>query len=112
MFDKIFSHYPLAALATIVLLFTGICYFATSSHESATEEYRKSLNTSRVLDDITNQVAADAEAQYNMVEATGDLIQMQVQAGMVEAAYLQAQDNENYVKWHNIRISLEKKIGL
>jgi len=55
------------------------------------------------LDSIKNQVAADSVNQYNIAKAQGDPIQICVQAGMVSAAYLQANDQVNYNTWKNIQ---------
>ena len=54
------------------------------------------------LNDISRDVAADAVAQYRMVEKTGSKMDKCVQAGLVAAAYLQAQDQWNYENWHLI----------
>ena len=51
------------------------------------------------LDDIEARVAGEAVARYNMVRASGTLIDACVHAGFVAAAYLQAQDAANYERW-------------
>ena len=48
------------------------------------------------LSEIKAKVATDQEAQYNIAAAQGDKVAMCVQAGMVAAAYLQAQDASAY----------------
>ena len=48
---------------------------------------------------IQNKVAADSVAQYGIALRNGTAMDRCVQAGMVTAAYLQAQDEENYQKW-------------
>lgn len=54
------------------------------------------------MDNIYTQVADDAVAQYEIAKRQGDPIQTCVQAGMVSAAYLQAQDESSYNKWKAI----------
>lgn len=57
----------------------------------------------RTMDDIHKQVAEDAVSQYNIAKSSGgDKIDICVQAGLVSAAYLQAQDSLNYSKWKAI----------
>jgi len=54
---------------------------------------------SRDMDKIEDQVAADSVRQYNLSKQGGDPIEICVQAGMVTASYLQAEDQPNYLKW-------------
>lgn len=51
------------------------------------------------LNSIEDQVAADAVNQYEIAARQGDAMQTCVQAGMVSAAFLQAEDETNYQKW-------------
>jgi len=51
---------------------------------------------------IEDQVASDSVSQYHIVKNEGDPTSMCVQAGFVAAAYLQANDSENYNKWKAI----------
>lgn len=51
---------------------------------------------------IEGQVASDAVAQYEIVKRGGDRIQACVHAGLVTAAFLQAQDEASYRKWAEI----------
>jgi|688.fasta_scaffold170430_2 hypothetical protein len=49
---------------------------------------------------ITNQVANDFEKQYFLAKRNGaSAVDICVQAGLVSAGYLQAQDENNYSKW-------------
>ena len=48
---------------------------------------------------LHNQVAAKFVKDYNIAARQGDPIQMCVQAGLVSAGYLQANDEANYRKW-------------
>jgi uncharacterized ion transporter superfamily protein YfcC len=54
------------------------------------------------MQNIENQVAVDAEKQYEIAKSQGDLMQTYVQASLVAAAYLQAKDEVNYKKWKAI----------
>jgi len=54
------------------------------------------------MQEITNQVAQDAVAQYNIAKRNGDAMQICVQAGLVSAAFLQSQDEANYNTWKAI----------
>lgn len=51
---------------------------------------------------ITAKVAADSVAQYEIAKKSDDKIQICVQAGMVSAAYLQAKDEPNFLKWKDV----------
>lgn len=64
------------------------------------------------MDRIEDQVAADSVRQYNLSRQAGDLIEICVQAGMVSAAYLQAEDQPNYLKWKNVEKADCAKAGL
>jgi len=55
--------------------------------------------TQGTLSGIQDQVARDSLAQYDIATAQGDKMQICVQAGLVAAAYLQAQDSQNYNIW-------------
>ena len=64
------------------------------------------------LDKIELQVALDAEKQYDIVKRNGNAIDAYVQAGLVAAAYLQANDEENYKKWKEIEKEEAKNAGM
>lgn len=64
------------------------------------------------MKDIHNQVADDAVKQYEIAKRQGDKIQIYVQAGMVSAAYLQAQDETNYNKWKEIEKDAARAAGM
>jgi len=51
------------------------------------------------MDAIFQQVADDAVSQYRITKASGSAIDQCVQAGMVAAAYLQAQNQTSYSVW-------------
>ncbi|SEQ56536.1 hypothetical protein [Sphingobium sp. YR768] len=64
------------------------------------------------LANIRDQVASDAVAQYRIVETNGSGIDRCVQAGLVVAAYLQAQDNSGYYVWKNVQREECGKAGI
>lgn len=65
------------------------------------------------VDQISNQVALDAEKQYDIVvNNNGTAIEKYTQASLVAAAYLQAKDEENYKKWKEIEKTHAKEAGL
>ena len=61
---------------------------------------------------IENQVALDAEKQYEIAKNQGDKMQIYVQASLVSAAYLQAKDESNYQKWKSIEASAAIDAGM
>ena len=62
-----------------------------------------SAPTRRVdMSDIYQQVSSDAKAQYMIAKRQGDAIPVCAHAGLVAAAYLQAQDESSYRQWKSI----------
>jgi hypothetical protein len=61
---------------------------------------------------IENQVAQDAIKQYEIALKGGDKMEIYVHAGMVTAAFLQAKDEANYLKWKEIERKAAKAAGL
>jgi hypothetical protein len=64
------------------------------------------------LQNIENQVAEDSVQEYNIAKNQGDPMQVCVQAGLVSAAYLQANDQKNYNKWKGIEKADCKAAGI
>ena len=85
----------------VILVFIGY-FFGGGLEKQAQNE----------MDKIENQVALDTEKQYEIAKRNGSNMDAYVQAGMVAAAYLQAEDENNYKKWKEIETELAKKIGL
>lgn len=54
------------------------------------------------MQNISKEVATDAVNQYQMTARQGNPIQLCVQAGLVVASYLQANDEPNYRRWQQI----------
>lgn len=78
--------------AVVSLMFVGglLWYFFGGGLEK---------HAAKELQKIEYQVALDQVEQYNIAKKQGDPIQKCVQAGMVSAAYLQANDSLNYNQW-------------
>lgn len=87
-----------------VLIFIGILwyFFGGGLEKHAANDMQK----------IENQVALDAEQQYEIAKKGGDQMQTYVQASMVAAAYLQAKDEANYNKWKTIEKEEAKRAGM
>ncbi|OWP85282.1 hypothetical protein BWK59_00655 [Flavobacterium davisii] len=66
----------------------------------------------RQMNEIENTVALDAEKQYEIAKKSGTSMDAYVQAGMVCAAYLQANDEVNYKKWKAIEKEEAKNAGI
>lgn len=60
---------------------------------------------------IENKVAEDAVKQYEIAKKNGNAMDAYVQASVVCAAYLQANDEENYKKWKAIEAQEAKLAG-
>lgn len=64
------------------------------------------------MEKIENQVAEDAISQYEIAKRAGSAMDAYVQAGIVAAAFLQAEDEINYKKWKKIEEEEAKNVGL
>ena len=64
------------------------------------------------MDSTYDKVSEDMIAQYEIAKKQGDAVQTCVQAGMVSAAYLQAQDETKYNEWKAIEKSDCKAAGI
>jgi hypothetical protein len=53
----------------------------------------------RTIQQVSSQVAQEAVKQYYIAKRNGDPTDVCVEAGMVVAAYLQAQDEDSYHQW-------------
>jgi hypothetical protein len=60
------------------------------------------------LDSIEEQVVQDSLESYQMALASGDKLEINLEAAMVAEAYKQAGDQENYIKWLDIAKKAEK----
>jgi len=64
------------------------------------------------MQQIEQQVAADAVKQYEIAKRSGNAMDAYVQAGLVAAAYLQAKDETNYKKWKEIEKQEAARAGM
>lgn len=64
------------------------------------------------MDKIEQQVAVDMVNQYKIAKRNGSAMDAYVQACFVAAAYLQAEDEENYRKWKEIEKREAKIVGM
>lgn len=60
------------------------------------------MNEYTILDDVYQQVVNDSIREYQIAKKHGDLVDICVQAGMVAAAQLQAQNEQGYKQWKEI----------
>lgn len=90
-----------------ILLFISIALFSCGDINSSINEAAQEQ-----MNDISNQVAKDAEKQYNIAVQGGDKMDIYTQASLVAAAYLQANDSINYKKWKDIEKKHAKEIGI
>ena len=74
--------------------------------------YSLSIYSLSSISSVKEDVASEMVKNYKTAEKIGDKVQMEVQAGMCEAAYIQANDADNAKKWHDIKISLDKELGI
>ncbi len=80
---------------------------AAQARRPSFEERRDSM-----MANINQKVASDAVARYRIAARQGDKIQICVQAGMVAAAYLQAQDEHEYASWKGVQKADCAKAGM
>lgn len=64
------------------------------------------------MDKISVQIAVDAEKQYEIAKRSGTASDAYVNAGLVAAAYLQAKDEPNYIKWKGIEAQEASRAGI
>jgi len=66
----------------------------------------------QVMDDIEAQVAEDSVKKYQIAKRNGNAIDAYVAAGIVCAAYLQAEDEASYRKWKKIEAEEAQRAGM
>ncbi len=71
-----------------------------------------SIVEKKELDDINLTTALEMEAQYKIVSAGTDKMEMYVHAGICAAAWAQAKDEAKYKEWKAIEAQLAKEAGL
>jgi|SRR5690554_632695 len=90
-------------LITFLLVGLGIWWFAGGGFNK---------QVAAQMSGIHSQVAKDAVNQYNIAKQQGNPVQICVQAGLVSAAYLQAEDQPNYNRWKSIQAADCEKAGI
>lgn len=90
-------------VAAVVIFFAVIGFFFGGGVEKQAQKN---------LDQIENQVAADAVRQYEIAKKNGNAQDAYTAASLCKAAFLQANDEENYAKWTKIEKEEAKKAGL
>ncbi len=93
MGDSNNTNAVLGSVLFLIILGGGFWYFYGGGLEKQTKTE---------LRNISNMVAEDAVKEYNIATKSGDKVSICVQAGFVSAAYLQAQDETNYLIWKEI----------
>tara|TARA_R110000822_G_scaffold123489_3_gene257893 strand:+ start:4677 stop:4976 length:300 start_codon:yes stop_codon:yes gene_type:complete len=93
----------LKAIGAVVIIGLIIGYFAGGGMEG---------EVNRQMDKIENQVAQDAVRQFEIAQKNGNDMDAYSAASMVVAAYLQAEDEDNYKKWKKVQDEYGKKLGL
>ena len=84
------EHAGAQALISLAIVAGGLWFFFGGGLEK---------QAAKDLKQIQSQVAEDAKKQYYIALQQGDPVQVCVQAGLVAAAYLQANDEHNYQRW-------------
>lgn len=85
----------------IVGVAVGLCFGCDLEHQAQKEMER-----------IEQQVAEDAVKEYEIAKRSGSAIDAYVHAGLVAAAYLQANDEANYQKWKRIEAEEARRAGM
>lgn len=89
-------------LGLFFLLVFASFFFGNGIDEAVNIEMKK----------IEKSIAIDAIKQYEIAKKNGSAMDAYVQAGVVAAAFLQANDEENYKKWKSIEKSEGKRLGI
>ncbi len=100
------KRYKMIGTAGVIVIPVMIILIATIGISSS------KTGISDMLPSIENYVAQDAIKQYEIAKRQGDKVQIYVSAGLVSAAFLQAKDEENYIKWKAIEKEAGKAAGI
>ncbi|MEO7032937.1 MAG: hypothetical protein ABI548_03805 [Polyangiaceae bacterium] len=95
------KHVTLGAKLGLVLIALVVLWmFVTSGEKTAATGLNPIGAVADLgLDGIKKKVATDAVAQYEIAKRGGSKIEICAHAGMVSAAWLQAQDEASYRTW-------------
>jgi len=107
------SHAGAVILGAIAII-AGAWYYFGGGFEYQVQENMKEIEkqASVALRRIEHQVAADAVKEYEIAKRSGTAMDAYVHAGLVAAAYLQANDAENYKKWKEIEKAEAIRAGM
>jgi len=89
-------------IGIIILIIVGTVLFVVTSskdYQTALYQTQQEINApaqQKFMQDIHNKVVSDAVTQYGIARRNGTPMDVCVQAGLVSAAYLQAQDETGY----------------
>ncbi|MDD5360015.1 MAG: hypothetical protein PHI02_07080 [Sulfurovaceae bacterium] len=85
----------------------------STTQESGDNIYDNVIDSGQpIVEAAKKQVIDDAIKQYQIVEKSGNIVDMCVQAGIVKAAYLQANDESGYKSWSNITTKACEAAGM
>jgi hypothetical protein len=99
-------------LIVVLVVFVGAYAGGSIINRIPTPSEEQAARSQQMLQDIHNKVASDAEAQYRIVLRNGTRIDICVHAGLVAAAYLQAQNEAKYQQWKSTESSDCKLAGV
>lgn len=91
------------AFAALIVVASAIVIFVIIFQMMSTVSSPSGPVVQSMMKDGADQVARDAVVQYRIAARSGSVIDRCVQAGMVTAAYLQAQDEANYASWKAVQ---------
>ena len=105
---------PGAAIVIILVVVIGVWMWAAKDPSAARRGVSGYVErqAQKEMVRIENQVAEDSVREYEIAKRHGDSIEICVHAGLVTAAYLQAEDEANYIKWKQIQRADCKAAGV
>lgn len=109
---RLMTHWNLATVTALALACSSA---ACGAYDAAIAEQQEQItaDAQKMMEGIELQVAVDAENQYGIVARNGgSAIDRCVQAGMVTAAWLQANNDGKYEDWKKIETRDCRAAGL
>ena len=88
-----------------------LSFFSCKAIEEEADKLEKK-ESEKIDMKINSQVVDDALKEFEIVKKGGDKIEICVRAGLVSAAYVQAKDEANYLKWKQTEKELCKAAGM
>jgi len=98
----------------VLAVIAGALYYFGGGFEYDAQETMETIERQAAVEmrRIENQVAADAVKEYQIAKRSGTAMDAYVQAGLVAAAYLQANDEPNFKKWKEIEKAEARRAGI